>query len=44
MNQKLRMEHDIKVPRDLGYLVTQELYDEGLNRGKTNHEKKLPKR
>ena len=34
MNQKLRMEHDIKVPRDLVYTVIQKLDNEGLNRRK----------
>lgn len=32
--QKLRIEHNTKVPRDLVYTVTQELDDEGLNRRK----------
>ena len=34
ISQKLRIEHDIKVPRDLVYTVMQELDDEGLNRRK----------
>ena len=34
INQKLRMEYDIKVPRDLLYTVMQELDDEGLIRRK----------
>ena len=32
MNQKLRMEHGIKVPSNLVCAVMQELDDEGLNR------------
>ena len=43
MNQKLRMKHDIKVPRDLVYAVMQELDDEGLNRRKPIM-KKFPKK
>ena len=30
INQKLRMERDIKVPRDLAFVVMQDLDDEGL--------------
>ena len=34
MNQKLPMEHDIKVPRDLVHTVMQELDDEDLKKRK----------
>ena len=36
MNQKLPMEHDIKVPRDLVHTVMHELDDEDLKKKETN--------
>ena len=36
MNQKLPMEHDIEVPRDLVHTVMHELDDENLKKKETN--------
>ena len=43
MNQKLRNEHNITVPRDLVYAVMTELHDEGLKRRGVTTKKKPQK-